>query len=108
MRRATVGGVGLALGLFFVVIIVVAPPRGVADPVARTSNQQVADHDVGRAERLWGESPTQGTPASNFVPTASGGVWIEGLGTVSHASVDNHFDRLMKQARTSTGGGGGS
>jgi len=33
----------------------------------------------------------------------SGGVYIKGLGTVSHASIDDNFDRLMERAHTAVG-----
>ena len=103
MRRATVGGLGLALGLLLVVIMAAAPPKGTADPIERQTTELTAYDDMGRAARGSREFPTPGTQTLTFGPsTDSGGVYIKGLGTVSHASIDNYFGRVMDQVRTAS------
>ena len=117
-RRATVGAVGLALGL-----ILVAP---IAGGLSSTGGSEVGERqtaegsaydDMERAERGSREFPKPGTATPTSVGqgedgsihgTASGGAYIPGLGTVSHASMDNDFDRLMEQVLISTGAGDGS
>jgi hypothetical protein len=61
-RRATVGGLGLALGLLLVVIIAVAPPKGTADSIERQTIERTAYDDVGAPRAARGIHPTPGTP----------------------------------------------
>ena len=117
-RRATAGAVGLALGLILVVPIAAAPlSTGKPEVGERQTAERSACYDMGRAERGSREFPTPGTPMSTSLGqgdntlgpgTESGGAYVPGFGTVSHASIDNNFDRLTDQARTSTGTGDGS
>jgi hypothetical protein len=109
--RVTVGGLGLILGVLLVVIMAAVPPKGTADPIGRQTSGRTAYDDMGRAARGSREFPTTGTSILTRVGeedgvsgpgTGSGGAYIQGLGTVSHASIDNNFARLMDQARTAS------
>ena len=102
-RRSTAGGIGLALGLVLVAIIAAAPPKETTSRVERRTAEPSAYNDMGRAARGSREFPTPGTHAPTcgegvscrFPPsTDSGGLYVEGLGTVSHANLDNNFARL--------------
>lgn len=94
-QRATVGSLGLALGLSVLVPIATARARGPADSVERQTIEQTAYDDMGRAARGSREFPTPtltlvGQGDDGFgASTASGGAYFPGLGTVSHASIDN-------------------
>lgn len=108
-RRLSIVGIGLTLGLFLIVATAAGPSKGTADPVERETTEQTAYDDIGRAARGSREFPALGTPqptragqgGDDFIHgTASGGAYIPGLGTVSHASIDNNWARLEDQART--------
>src|SRR5262245_63638901 len=91
---ALIAVLGLALGLGVAAPTMGAPPKGSTGLVER---RRAADM-MGRAERGSREFPTPGMPFPNLVSqgvgTASGGAYIQGLGTVSHASIDNNWARL--------------
>jgi hypothetical protein len=107
-RRATVGSLVLAHGLLLAVIAA-APPKGTAGSIERLTSEEAAYDDMERAERGSREFPTPGTSTpppvgegdADFGPgTESGGAHIEGLGTVSHANIDNNWARLEDPRRT--------
>ena len=105
-RRTMAAAIALSLGFMLLVMTAAAPPKPTTDVLERQA-QQTQD-SFARAQRGSRESPTRGTSGLTFGPsTASGGAYIECLGTVSHASIDNNFARLMDEARkrcgTSTG-----
>ena len=116
-RRVSIAGIGLTLGLVLVVATAAGPSNGTTGPTERETTEQRAYDDMGRSARGSREFPSLGTPAptragqggDGFVRgTASGGAYIPGLGTVSHASIDNNWARLRDQARTWSDAGTGS
>ena len=107
-RGATVAAIALSLGLVLMVVTAAAPPKLTTSALER-EGQQATQGSFGRAERGSREFPTRGTSGVTFGPsTASGGAYIECLGTVSHASIDNNFARLMDEARKRCGTNTGS
>ncbi|HEY3212681.1 MAG TPA: hypothetical protein VGL16_05685 [Actinomycetota bacterium] len=99
----------LLLRLILVVLIAATLPKGTAGLVERQVTERTTYGPSGRAERGSTEFPTPGTPTLIPGPaTSSGGMYIKGLGTVSHASTDNNFVRLIEQAHTGGGARRGS
>jgi hypothetical protein len=61
-RRATLGGLGLAVGLILFVPIAAAPSTEAVDVVERKTTQSTTSSAMGRAARGSTEFPTRGTP----------------------------------------------
>jgi hypothetical protein len=104
-RGVTVAAIALSLGLVLMAITAAAPPKATMGNLEQQAEQ--TQGSFGRAERGSREFPTPDTPTLTFGPsTDSGGLSsFECLGTVSHASIDNNFTRLMEQARRKCGTG---
>lgn len=102
-RRASVAAIALALGLVVMAVTASAPPdrtAGVHERQARRETQ----HSLELTERSSPGFPPTGPRDINFstegFSTESGGLSVfECLGTVSHASIDNNFARLMDEAK---------
>jgi hypothetical protein len=107
--RASVAGAGLALVAFAIVPTVAPLSKQAGDVAGRQETLVNATHESGS----WSATPTglgEGDDRLRFGPSSdSGGLSLFGcLGTVSHASIDNNFARLMEQARERCGTGSGS
>lgn len=107
-RRVSIVSIGLTLGVFLIVAIAAGPSKGTAGSIERETTEQTAYDDMGRAARGSTEFPALRTPqptragqgGDEFIHgTASGGANVPGLGTVSHASIDNNWADLEDQAR---------
>jgi hypothetical protein len=102
MQHASVAAIALSLGLVLMVVTAAAAKQ--TSVAGRQTAPSTARGAFGRAERGSREFPTPDTSTLHFASsTDSGGAYIEGLGTVSHASIDNNFVGLMDQARAQSG-----
>ena len=98
MRRASVAAIGLTLALALVVVTAAAEKQ--TSIAERATTPSAAEGTFERAERGSREFPTPDAPTLDVGPsTDSGGVCIKGLGTVSHALIDNYFDRVQVRMR---------
>jgi hypothetical protein len=98
MRRASVAAIGLTLAL--VLMVVTAAAEKQTSVAERPTTPSAAEGTFGRAERGSREFPTPDAPTLDVGPsTDSGGVYIKGVGTVSHALIDDYFDRVQARMR---------
>jgi hypothetical protein len=92
--RAFLAGLGVAIGVVFVLSSATSPSRGALELESQTRRQRDRPQ-MGLSQQDPHGLPNQGTHTVIFVrSTDGGGAVFKGLGTVSHASIDNNFVQL--------------